>query len=253
MMTASFHVVEYHKRVLSPPRRLVGQVPGLRFWRALNVGGDFAWFRQHPTRRALYPRLRPDLHRWAFYAVWDDDAALDDFLDTSTISTSWRYECAEAWHIWLRPARAHGPWEGVRLLDPPAHDGPAHGPIAHLVRLDLSLRGTLAMWGSAAPNLLRHLPDDDELLAGIPLVDRPYTQPVSFGVWKSRASAMAFAHGRSGHPDAVARVRRSEGRLMERYSSAMFSPYRSQGTWHDRDPLAQSPPNHDAPSTDART
>jgi predicted tellurium resistance membrane protein TerC len=38
--------------------------------------------------------------------------------------------------------------------------------------------------------------------------------------------------------------------LMDRYSSAMFSPYRSEGTWHDRNPLAQPPTDCDRPTTD---
>jgi hypothetical protein len=239
-MIASFHVVEYTKRVLSPPRRLVGEVRGLRFWRPLNIGGDFAWFRQHPTRRALYRKLRPDFRRWGFYGVWEDDAALNDFLEESAIGTSWHDRGTEAWHVWLRPARTKGQWEGVRVLDTAQHNIPAHGPVAHLIRLDLSLRGTFAMWGSAAPNLLRYLPDSHELLAGIPLVDRPYTQPVSFSVWKSHESAIAFAHGRAGHRDAVARVRRSQPSLMDHYSSAMFSPYRSQGTWRGACPLTST-------------
>jgi hypothetical protein len=62
-MIASFHLVEYRRRSFSPPKRLAGQAEGLLFWRPLNVGGDFAWFREHTSRRALYPRLRPDLHR----------------------------------------------------------------------------------------------------------------------------------------------------------------------------------------------
>ena len=44
-MLASFHIIEYRKPTLSPPKRLAGQVAGLRFWRPLNIGGDFAWFR----------------------------------------------------------------------------------------------------------------------------------------------------------------------------------------------------------------
>ena len=39
-MIASFSILTHRKRQFSPPKRLAGQVPGLRFWRPLNVGGD---------------------------------------------------------------------------------------------------------------------------------------------------------------------------------------------------------------------
>jgi hypothetical protein len=60
-LIASLHIVEYRKRVFSPPKRLVGKVVGLRFWRPLNIGADFAWFREHPSRWSLYTQLKPDL------------------------------------------------------------------------------------------------------------------------------------------------------------------------------------------------
>ncbi len=204
-MIASFSVLAHRKRHLAPPKRLAGQVAGLRFWRPLNVGGDFAWFRQHPNRRALYPRLRPAFRRWAYYAVWDDENAFEEFLTSSPLGRAWAEESAEAWHVWLAPVRVRGEWEGVRPLRGAETAGREGGPAAHLVRLDLSLRATAAMWGSASPNILRHIPDSDDLLAGIPLVDRPYTQPVSFSVWRSEDAATRFEYG-DGHRAAVSRV-----------------------------------------------
>lgn len=236
-MIASFHVVEYRKPVFSPPRRLSRQVPGLHFWQPLNIGGDFAWFREHPGRWSLYPRLRPDFRRWAFYAVWEEEAALEEFLAASETGRRWSETSREACHFWLRPNRARGAWKGTQLLQGSEAAAPADGPVAHIVRLDLSLRGTLAMWGTAAPNLLHHLPDSTELLLGLPLVDRPYMQPVSFSVWRTSQSAATFAYREKGHRDAVERVRRSQANLLDRYSTASFDPYRCKGTWKGRNAL----------------
>jgi hypothetical protein len=236
-MIASFHLIHYRRPSLSPPKRLAGQVEGLQFWRPLNIGGDFAWFRDHPSRRALYPRLRPDLHRWAFYAVWDDTAFLEEFLARSATGRSWRDGTAEACHLRLRPTRARGPWQGTRLLEGSETTAPRGGPVAYLARLDLSVRATLAMWGSAAPALLHHLPDHDDLLLGVPLVDRPYTQPVSFSLWRTPQAAMAFAHREGGHSAAIRRLQRSQHNLLARFSSAGFDPYRCEGTWNGHNPL----------------
>lgn len=228
---ASFHIVEYSKPVFSPPKRLDEQVAGLQFWRPLNIGGDFAWFREHPSRWSLYVRLKPDFRRWAFFAVWEEAAALEEFLTASETGRKWREATAETCHFWLRPYQVRGPWAGMQLLRSAETAAQADGPVAHIVRLDLSLRGTLAMWGSAAPNLLHHLPDRTDLLLALPLVDRPYMQPVSFSLWRTSQSAMAFAYQEGGHSAAIARVRRSQSDLMDRYSTGSFEPYRCDGTW----------------------
>lgn len=233
-MIASFHIVEYRKRVLAPPTRLTGQVAGLRFWTPLNIGGDFAWFRDHPGRRSLYPRLKPDFRRWAFYAVWDDESAVDEFLATSETGRRWDEGATETCHFWLRPNRVRGTWPGMRALRGSESAGRQDRPVAHLVRLDLSLRGTLAMWGWAAPRILHHLPSGDELLLGLSLVDRPYMQPASFSVWRTPEIAGAFVHQKGHHSDAVQRVRRSQHDLMARYSTGCFEPLRCEGSWNGR-------------------
>jgi hypothetical protein len=234
---ASFHIVEYTRPVFSPPKRLAQQVAGLQFWRPLNIGGDFAWFREHPSRWGLYARLKPDFRRWAFFAVWEEEPALEEFLTATEMGRKWREATAEACHFWLRPNQVRGPWAGMQLLRSSETAAEVDGPVAHIVRLDLSLRGTLAMWGSAAPNLLHHLPDSSDLLLALPLVDRPYVQPVSFSVWRTAQSAMAFAYQEGGHSAAVARVRRSQSDLMDRYSTGSFEPYRCDGTWKGRNIL----------------
>jgi spheroidene monooxygenase len=236
-MIASFHLLQHRRRVVAPAKRWrVDDIPGLCFWRPLNVGGDFAWFREHPTRRALYPRLRPDFHRWGYYAIWEKEADLERFLAGSEVGRAWHRSAVEAYHMWLRPLRARGPWEGTRLLQGSESAAAADGPVAYLTRLDLSPRATLAMWGSAAPNILRYLPDGDALLLGVPLVDRPYTQPVSFSLWRSHEAARTFARGENGHRRAVRRLQRAQPAVVPRFSSAGFEPYRSQGTWRGRDP-----------------
>src|SRR5438093_2839617 len=179
-MIASFHVLQYSKRALAPPRRLAGRVDGLCFWRPLNIGGDFGWFREHPNRWGLYRRMKPDFRRWAFYGVWADEGALDEFLEYSPLAQSWSDGCSEALHLWLRPLHVTGPWRGMQALVGSEAAIPRDAPVAVLVRLDLTFRGALAMWGSAAPHVFHHIPESSELLMGIPLVDRPYVQPVSF-------------------------------------------------------------------------
>ena len=81
-MIASFHMVEYRKRAFSPPA--AGAAGG---------GAPLLAAAEHRRRlrlvprasdpRGSYRRLRPDLRRWAFYGVWDNEAALNEFLAAS--------------------------------------------------------------------------------------------------------------------------------------------------------------------------
>ena len=237
-MIASWHLVEYRRRVLSPPRRLADRVDGLLFWRPLDIGGDFSWFRDHPSRWALYRRLKPDFRHWAFYAVWEDDAALERFL--ANPPGRWADDWTEALRFRLRPIAGRGPWAGIEALEATAAESASEGPVAHIVRLDLSLRGTLAMWGSAAPHILHFLPDAHDLLLGLPLVDRPYMQPVSFSLWRSAEAVRQFARRPEGHRRSVERVQRSQHDLHAWYSTASFEPYLCEGTWRGRNPLANA-------------
>jgi hypothetical protein len=169
--------------------------------------------------------------------VWDDATVLDEFLTTSETARQWRERTVQACHLWLRPNRVRGPWAGAQVLRGSESAAPAGGTVAYIARLDLTPRGTVAMWGSAAPGLLHHLPDTDELRLGLPLVDRPYMQPVSFSVWRTEQSAMRFAHGGEGHRDAVRRLQRSQQNVVGRFSSGRFEPYRCEGTWNGREAL----------------
>jgi hypothetical protein len=237
-LIASLHLVEYEKRVLWPPRRLPSHVRGLHFWRPLHIGGDIGWFRTHSGRAHVYRHLlKPNFRRWAFYAIWDDDAALATFLNSSGIAHGWS-DAEETCHFWLRPHRVRGPWQGMRLLHGFESGTPLHGPIAYLTRVELSPRGALAFWQSAAPDLSDHVPDDDEMPFALALADRPLTQMMVFSIWPSNDSALRFAYREKGHREAVARVRRAQHDVVERFSAASFEPFRYEGTWERRKLLA---------------
>jgi hypothetical protein len=204
---------------LDRPR--LARVPGLLFWRVLGTG------RGDDTGPSA------DVRRTALFAVWEDAAALDRFVTSSSLARRWQH-ADEAWGVRLRGAGGHGRWRGVDVLDglEPAVGG---GPVAIITRADVRARSWRRFRRAGGP-VSDELSGADGLLAVVGIGEAPIGRLGTFSLWRDLDAARAYATGMPRHRDVVRRTRAEDWYGEELF--ARFEPYGSSGTWGGRDPLA---------------
>jgi hypothetical protein len=238
MAIASFHLVRHRRRRVPAllarfvtDRRHLRAAPGLRFWRLLGTG------------RGRTMSASADLTRWALFAVWEDEAALEAFLDTSPVACRWA-GAVEAWHVRLADAQGHGRWTGADVVElasggeHPEHPGTAGegaGPVAILTRATVRARRLRQFLRAGRPvdAVLGAAPG---LLATVGIGEAPVGRQATFSLWRSVADARRFAYDDPVHAEVVRRTR-EEGWYAEELF-VRFRPYHSAGTWDGVDPLA---------------
>ena len=226
MSIHSFHLAPARPRVvigalLSAPSR--ASVPGLRHAESLAV------------MRLGAPTVSParmQLRRLAMFAEWDDEVALQAFLDSSKLGA----ELARGWHVRLEFLRQ---WGSLGRVARSAAGGPAVGPGGsgrrrHAGQDEAPPAVQIPAWGKPVERLVRDHPGASLALAAM----RPPRTICTFSVWRSQREMVEMVHGRSDVPDAArhaaAMAERSRHDFHHEFTTLRFRALSEHGRWRGR-------------------
>ena len=171
--------------------------PGLRFAKLLGSGIDFG--------------MVPDLSRYVFLGVWDDEPCARTFFQTAdfhrfTIGT------VHTETLWLRPLQAHGLWDGQNPFREEKVESTRADDQLLMTNDQLTAVLTRAtIRPRALPDFWRHVPQArarlhahaDDLLFGIGIGELPLIQQCTVSVWRNAEAVNAYAYRESGHREVV--------------------------------------------------
>jgi hypothetical protein len=183
-----------------------------------------------PLGPGLLPK--PDFRRLALLAFWDDDAALDRFVDTDPLARVF----AGGWSVRLAPLRAHGTWPGLDSGIPLGRKTEYDGPVAVVTLGRLRISQGLRFLRASAKAEAAVLAAPGRIFAtgfGSP----PIVSTIS--LWESPSAVAAYAYdvADGAHASAIRQGREKPFHKQEAF--IRFRPYASIGSLGGKNPLAE--------------
>jgi len=172
---------------------------------------------------------KPQPGRLVLVTMWNDEAALDDFVACSPIARV----MADGWSARLQPLRAWGAWPGVPDDLPTTRNVESNGPVGVLTMGRLRVRRALPFVRASAKAEGRVL-EAPGCIWATGVARPPFVS--TFSLWESADAARAYAFTAGAHNDAIAQGRARPFHKREVF--VRFRPYAVTGHLDGRNPLA---------------
>lgn len=178
---------------------------------------------------SLFSPARWQLRRLAMFAAWDDESAVDDFLQRTRLGGV----LASGWHVRLRFLRRWGHVTAFDGLPASAGETDPDAPVVAVTvaRMKLFEVPRFIRWGLPVERLVRDHPGTTLALAAT----RPPRTVATFTVWRSAREMTNMVHGRS----AIAAPERHAAAMVERrrkdfhveFTTLRFTCLGEYGAW----------------------
>ena len=225
-MTHSYHLVDMPAPVsagtlLRPPNRTT--VGGLQHAECLVLMRFGA---------PIISPARLQLRRFAMFAQWDDESALNRFLDTHPLGR----RLAAGWHVRLQYLRRYGTLAALRDLPERAGTWDPDEPIVAvtIARMRLPEIPRFLRWGRPVERLVANHPAAVFSTGA----QRPPNTISTFSIWRTVREMTEMVQGRSDVPSAhVHQVAMEEQRRKDFHHESTFMRFRplsEHGEWQGR-------------------
>jgi hypothetical protein len=175
---------------------------------------------------------RLQLRHFAMFAQWDDEAALDRFLDTKPLGR----RLAAGWHVRLQYLRRYGAVTALSNLPETAGAWDLDEPIVAvtLARMKLRELPRFLHWGRPVERLIRSHPAAVFSTGA----QRPPNTISTFSIWRTVREMTEMVHGRGGlqnaHVHHAAMVEQRRRDFHHESTFMRFRPLSEHGTWQGR-------------------
>jgi len=218
----SFHLLELP--ILRLPRFLLSPVG-----RRPNIGLKHAEsFFTMGLGESIRSARRYHLKRVAFFAWWNDETALDRFLDRPE-SRPWTM----GWHVRMRLYRRWGAVSELRdaFVDPALADPDQPIVAVTLARLNIRETRRFIQWGKPVESQVRDHPGKTLALAAM----RPLNSFSTFSIWQNEREMIRMVQGqdanRDGSSHRLAMVERQRRDFHHQFTTMRFTPFFEKGAW----------------------
>lgn len=161
-----------------------------------------------------------ELRRWAVLAIWENEQARQDFLETSSVLRRWRNSATTLTHYSLQPFATRGTWGGVTPF--PSLIRVGQEPTENIAVLTRASINATKWWrfarsAGAVDDALR---TQEGCTLAMGIGEWPIGEQSTFSTWSNAEAVKAFAYDDSAHSEVIRRTFKEDW-----YNEMLFSRF----------------------------